>query len=61
MKKLIFLFLILSILVIGCGKQSYTSVMPPLEKEEQPIQGGCSVEGLEEENSISYIKIEEGF
>ena len=56
MKQLIFLLLIL-ILIVGCGKQSYTRVMPSLEKQEQPIQSGCSVEGLEEENSISYIKI----
>ena len=57
------LILFLIFLLIGCGQQSYTSVMPPLEKQEQPIQGGCSVEGsvegIEEEVNIKYVDIKE--
>mgnify|MGYP001601086333 CR=1 FL=1 len=64
MKKLIFLFLIL-ILIVGCKKQSYTAVMPPLEKQEQPeqpIQSGCSVEGInKQKDNIEYIGINEEF
>ena len=64
MKQLIFLLLLL-IIVVGCGKQSYTSVMPPLEKEEQPeqpIQSGCSVEGInKQKDNIEYIGINEEF
>lgn len=56
MKQLIFTLLILTILIIGCGKQSFTSVMPPIEKQEEPIQSGCSVEGLEKQVSVEYIK-----
>ena len=50
MKKLIILFLILGILIMGCSKnQDYRQ--QPTQSPSPPIQGGCSVSENEEESN----------
>ena len=60
MKKLIALFLILSILVIGCSKnQNYRQEPNP---QSPAIGGGCSVttESENQEMQIKYIRVNAG-
>ena len=60
MKKLIILFLILSILVIGCSKdQNYSQ---PTQPQSPAIGGGCGVmpENENQETKIKYVEVEAG-
>lgn len=59
MKKLIILFLILSILIISCSKnQDYDR--QPIQPPSNPVGGGCSVsETDEQETKVKYVKIQE--
>ena len=55
------MFFIILIFLYGCQNPiSYQSVMPSLEKQEQPVQSGCSVEGINKEKvNIEYVKVKE--
>ena len=59
MKKIIILFLILSILLLGC--KSYTKTNDSLARPNSPaIGGGCGVIENQEETKIKYISIQAG-
>lgn len=59
MNKLIILFLILSILIVGCSKNQTYAQQPT--QPPSPAVGGCSVsESDEQETKIKYVGVEEG-
>jgi len=60
MKKLIILFLILGILIIGCSKdQTYTQ--QPIQQPSPSTQGGCSVsENENQESKVKYVGVQVG-
>ena len=59
MKKLIILFLILGILIIGCSNRDYRQQPNP---QPPAIGGGCSVttENENEQTKIKYVGVEAG-
>lgn len=58
MKKLIILFLILSILVVGCKSYTQTDVVPS-KTAQNPAIGGCGViESENQETKIKYVGVE---
>ena len=60
MNKLIILFLILGILVIGCSKDQ-TYAQQPTQPSSPSIQGGCSVsENENQETKVKYVGVEAG-
>lgn len=62
MKKLIILFLILSILIIGCSN-SKTYAQKPSQPPSPIVGSGCSASETDEEElaKIKYVKIQSGF
>ena len=62
MKKLIILFLVLSILVIGCKNYTQSADRQPTQPPQNPaVGGGCGVSEAEnQETKVKYIEVEAG-
>lgn len=57
MKKLIILFLILGILVVGCSNSQTYTKQPTQPPPSPAIGGGCGVVGNEEQTKIKYVGV----
>ena len=60
MKKLIILFLILSILIVGCKSYTQSADRQPTQPPPNPaVGGGCGVAENENQNTkIKYVGVE---
>ena len=61
MKKLIILFLILGILLLGCKSYTQSSNNLPSSQNSPAIGGGCQViENEDKETKVKYVNVQAG-